>query len=104
MHIDRFKLVVELVTAMNQAAEQAVPQAKGLVVNAVKSMSIKDAKKILTGGDESATQFFRDKTAAPLALQFAVAGNRLQQPCGEGGVDALEQLQKHEADRIALWQ
>ena len=59
-----------LVAAMNAAAEQAVPEAKVLLSNAVKSMSIEDAKKILTGGDESVTQFFRDKTAAPLALKF----------------------------------
>ena len=68
--LGRGKDADDLVEAMNQAAEQAVPQAKGLMVNAVKAMSIDDAKKILTGGDESATQFFRDKTAAPLALQF----------------------------------
>lgn len=68
--LGRGKDADELVAAMNKAAEQAVPQAKGLIINAVKTMSIADAKKILTGGDESATQFFRDKTAAPLALQF----------------------------------
>jgi hypothetical protein len=60
----------ELVAAMNQAAEQAVPQAKQLMLNAVKSMSVEDGKKILTGGDESVTQFFRSKTAAPLAVKF----------------------------------
>jgi hypothetical protein len=60
----------ELVAAMNRAAEQAVPQAKVLLINAVKTMSIQDAKKILTGGDDSVTQFFRTKTAAPLALKF----------------------------------
>jgi hypothetical protein len=60
----------ELVTTMNQAAEQAVPQAKELLMGAVKSMSIQDAKKILTGGNDSVTQFFRDKTAAPLAVKF----------------------------------
>jgi hypothetical protein len=60
----------ELVAAMNQAAEQAVPEARDLMINAVKSMSIEDAKKILTGGDESVTQFFRAKTAAPLGLKF----------------------------------
>ena len=68
--LGRGKDADDLVAAMNQAAEAAVPQAKGLIVSAVKSMSIEDAKRILTGGDESATQFFRDKTAAPLALQF----------------------------------
>jgi hypothetical protein len=60
----------ELVEAMNHAAEQAVPEAKELMVNAVKHMSIEDAKGILTGGDDSVTQFFRAKTAAPLAAKF----------------------------------
>ena len=60
----------ELVATMNQAAEQAVPQASELLVSAVKSMSLDDAKKLLTGGDDSVTQFFREKTAAPLAVKF----------------------------------
>jgi hypothetical protein len=60
----------ELVATMNQAAEQAVPEAKELMVTAVKTMSVEDAKKILTGGDDSVTQFFRAKTAAPLAVKF----------------------------------
>lgn len=60
----------ELVAAMNHAAEQAVPEAKELMVNAVKTMSLDDAKKILTGGDDSVTLFFRAKTAAPLAVKF----------------------------------
>ena len=60
----------ELVTTMNQAAEQAVPEARELLIGAVKSMSIQDAKKILTGGGDSVTQFFREKTAEPLAVRF----------------------------------
>jgi len=39
----------ELVASMNEAAEQAVPQAKELLIGAVKSMSLSDAKGILTG-------------------------------------------------------
>ena len=68
--IGRGKDADELVATMNQAAEQAVPEAKELMINAVKTMSVADAKKILTGGDDSVTQFFRAKTAAPLALKF----------------------------------
>ena len=68
--IGRGKDADELVATMNQAAEQAVPEAKVLMVNAVKTMSVEDAKKILTGGDDSVTQFFRAKTAAPLAVKF----------------------------------
>jgi hypothetical protein len=60
----------ELVTAMNQAAEQAVPEARELLVGAVKTMSLGDAKAILTGGDGSVTSFFRTKTAAPLGAKF----------------------------------
>jgi hypothetical protein len=60
----------ELVVAMNHAAESAVPMAKPLLVNAVKSMSITDAKNILTGGDTSVTEFFKQKTAAPLGEKF----------------------------------
>jgi hypothetical protein len=60
----------ELVATMNQAAEQAVPEAKQLMLGAVKTMSVEDAKKILTGGDNSVTEFFKAKTAAPLAVKF----------------------------------
>jgi hypothetical protein len=60
----------ELVTTMNQAAEQAVPEAKALMLNAVKTMSVEDAKGILTGGDNSVTQFFKAKTAAALTAKF----------------------------------
>jgi hypothetical protein len=68
--IGRGKDADELVASMNQAAEQAVPEAKPLMVAAVRNMSFDDAKKILTGGDESVTQFFREKTAAPLSVKF----------------------------------
>jgi hypothetical protein len=62
--------VDELVTAMNRAAEAAVPQAKNLLINAVKSMSVEDGKQILTGGDNAVTQFFAGKTRAPLSVTF----------------------------------
>ena len=62
--------VDELVTAMNRAAEAAVPEAKTLLVSAVKSMSVDDARRILSGGDNSVTQFFADKTRVPLGVKF----------------------------------
>ena len=64
------KRVDELITGMNRAAEQAVPLGKDLLVGAVKSMSVTDAKNILGGGDNSVTQFFADKTRAPLSAEF----------------------------------
>jgi hypothetical protein len=60
----------ELETSMNHAAEQAVPLAKPLLVNAVKSMTLSDAKAILTGGDTSVTDFFKEKTASQLSVKF----------------------------------
>lgn len=60
----------ELVVSMNRAAEAAVPMAKPLLVNAVKSMTLTDAKNILTGGETSVTDFFREKTSAPLSAKF----------------------------------
>ena len=60
----------ELVVSMNRAAEAAVPMAKPLLLNAVKSMTLTDAKNILTGGETSVTEFFKEKTSAPLSQQF----------------------------------
>lgn len=60
----------ELVLKMNRAAEAAVPEARILLVNAVKQMSVADAKVILTGADDAATQYFRRTTAEQLAEKF----------------------------------
>jgi hypothetical protein len=60
----------ELVTAMNRAAEAAVPEAKTLLVDAIKGMSVTDAVGILTGGPDAATQYFRRTTSAKLTERF----------------------------------
>jgi hypothetical protein len=60
----------ELVLRMNRAAEAAVPEAKALLIDAVKRMTVEDAKGILTGGDDAATQYFRRTTSEPLAQRF----------------------------------
>lgn len=60
----------ELVLTMNRAAEAAVPEARTLLVSAVKEMSVQDAKGILTGGDTSATDYFRSKTSQKLTAKF----------------------------------
>lgn len=64
------KKLDELEVSMNHAAEAAVPLAKPLLINAVKSMTFTDAKNILTGGDTAVTDFFREKTSASLAVKF----------------------------------
>ncbi len=60
----------ELILTMNRAAEAAVPEARKLLVDAVKKMSVQDAKGILTGGDTSATEYFRRTTSEPLRGRF----------------------------------
>lgn len=74
--------VDELVTTMNRAAEQAVPMGKDLLVAAVQSMSVSDAKKILTGGDTAVTEFFAGKTRAPLRVRFLPVVTRATQNVG----------------------
>jgi hypothetical protein len=62
--------VDELVTAMNHAAEAAVPEAKALLLDAVRSMSLQDALSIVRGGDTSVTEFFVSRTREPLGQRF----------------------------------
>lgn len=62
--------VDELVTAMNRAAEQAVPKARTLLVSTAKAISVEDAIGIVRGGGTSVTDFFARKTRAPLFEQF----------------------------------
>jgi hypothetical protein len=61
----------QLVTSMNRAAEAAVPESKALLKQALKQMSVADAKRILTGGDDAATQYFKQATYAPLKAKFS---------------------------------
>lgn len=60
----------ELVLTMNRAAEAAVPEAKALLVDSVKKMSVQDAKGILSGGQDSATQYFKRSTSDQLRTKF----------------------------------
>ena len=64
------KQVDDLVTAMNRAAEAAVPQAKPLLVNAIKSLSVEEALKIVRGSNTAVTEFFSSKTRAQLGEKF----------------------------------
>jgi hypothetical protein len=75
----------DLVLSMNRAAEAAVPMAKPLLVNAVKSMSVSDAKAILTGGETSVTDFFRSKTSAELAVKFLPVVKQVTDRAGLSG-------------------
>jgi hypothetical protein len=60
----------ELIVTLNRAAEAAVPEAKQLFIDALRQMSVQDAKGILTGGDTAGTEYFRRVTASELARRL----------------------------------
>jgi len=59
-----------LKAAMNHAAESAMSEARPVLKQALLRMTVQDAKGILTGGDDSATQYFRRVTATSLGAKF----------------------------------
>ncbi|MCM5570352.1 DUF4197 domain-containing protein [Burkholderiaceae bacterium FT117] len=64
------KQVDEFVLSMNRAAEAAVPMASRFFADAIRAMTLDDARAILTGGDTAATEFFRGKTQDKLFAAF----------------------------------
>lgn len=60
----------QLVETMNHAAENAVAEAKPILTESIKKMSVKDAKDILTGGDDSVTQYFKRTSSDQLTAKF----------------------------------
>ncbi|MCD6224349.1 MAG: DUF4197 domain-containing protein, partial [Deltaproteobacteria bacterium] len=60
----------EFVLSMNQAAELAAPEAKNIFLESITDMTIDDAKKILGGGDDAATLYFKEKTYDKLYNTF----------------------------------
>lgn len=60
----------DFVLSMNRAAEAAAPAAKKIFGDAILSMSFEDARKILSGRDTAATDYFRNKTTQDLTAAF----------------------------------
>jgi hypothetical protein len=60
----------EFIASMNHAAESAAPEAVSIFGDAVKEMTIDDARQLLNGGDTSITDYFKSKTSAQLATAF----------------------------------
>lgn len=74
--------VDDLETGMNRAAEQATPQAKAIFLSALKAMSFDDARKILTGGDTAATQYFQRTSSGDLTTAFSPIVHRSMEHVG----------------------
>jgi Protein of unknown function (DUF4197) len=82
--------VDDFVLGMNRAAEKAAPKATEYFIAALKSMSFDDARKILQGGNTSATEYFRQKTGAEIHRAFEpVVSDSLQQV---GAVKSYRQM------------
>jgi hypothetical protein len=79
------KLADEFVTTMNRAAEQAVPEAAAVLGDSVKQMSIADAKSILTGTNNAATQYFRRTSETNLHTRFLPIVKAATQKAGVTG-------------------
>lgn len=80
--LGRGRDVEEMKVGINRAAEQAVPQARALLVNAVKGMTVQDAKGILGGGNNSVTTFFAERTRKPLNEKFLPIVTRVTEKIG----------------------
>lgn len=65
--------VDDFVLSMNRAAEAAAPAAKKIFVDAILAMSFEDARKIYSGGDTAATDYFKSKTTEQLTTAFRPA-------------------------------
>ncbi len=60
----------EFVLSMNRAAEKAAPFAKQIFWDAIGAMTFDDVRKILSGNDTAATDYFKAKTTTPLTNTF----------------------------------
>ena len=79
------QLADNFIASMNHAAEQAVPVAAGVFGDAIAQMNIADAKAILSGPDDAATQYFRRTTQTNLFARFYPV---VQKATGSVGVTA----------------
>ncbi|MDB4444597.1 DUF4197 domain-containing protein [bacterium] len=74
--VDAFEL------SMNRAAEKAAPKATAIFWDAIKQMSFTDARKILDGGDNTATLYFKEKTTDRLYDLFSPIVNKTMSQVG----------------------
>jgi hypothetical protein len=81
--------VDEFVHGMNAAAEQAAPAAKAILLTALKSMTIEDAKGIVSGGKTSGTEYFKRTTSTQVADAF--------RPIVKSSMDKVGVTQKFQA-------
>jgi hypothetical protein len=64
------KVVDDFIVNMNRGAEQAVKKAGPIFMEAIRNMTFTDAKNILTGPNNAATEYFRTRTSEQLTQAF----------------------------------
>jgi hypothetical protein len=74
--------VDELEVGMNRAAEQATPQAKQIFLAALRKMTFDDARRILTGDDTAATEYFKRTSSPDLTVAFSPIVHRSMERVG----------------------
>ncbi len=88
-------LLDDLTLRMNRGAEQAAPKALNIFVDAASGMSFDDARGILTGPQDSVTQYFKRTTSGTLTTEFhPIVSTALT---GAGAMKALKLVQ----DRVS---
>jgi len=90
------------VLSMNRAAEKAAPQAARYFGNAIRQMTVEDARQILNGGDTAATTFFEKKTRAQLFEAFKPSVNTAMNQAGTARA-YKELIGKYEATPLAAF-
>lgn len=80
--LGKSKQVTALENSMNLAAEAAIPQAQELLLEAVKKMTISDAKGILTGPENSATAYLDKSSREQLRSRFLPMIQQVTQSSG----------------------
>jgi len=80
------KLADDGIRSLNRAAEEAVKESTPIFVDAIKTMSIGDAKQILLGRDNAATVYLQSATTAPLYTKFSPV---VKESIGKVGADKI---------------
>lgn len=92
--------VDQFVLSMNRAAEKAAPKAAAFFGDAIRQMSVEDAKGILNGGDTAATDYFSRKTRPKLFEAFKPTVTKSMNQMGTARA-YKEMMGKYEANPLA---
>lgn len=92
------KIADDLITAMNRAAEKAVPETIGILSDTVQNMSVEDAAQILQGKTDAATEYFREHSATQLQEKLLPI---VKKATGASGVGAAYKALSEQAGGLA---